>query len=235
MKRAALVFAVTVLFVVVAFQLFGRSSRNDSTVPPELATLVPRSLPGWVSEDKPVADSPEMLKNVERILNYDDAIYRIYKKGDLEVALYMAYWLPGRIHPSGIDAHTPDVCWVANGWSMRELQGFQGRSPAGRLVNVPNFREFTVDGQRLTVAYWHFVGRAVRQSDSVAERFLSVGERAARRFSQMWDAVFSEAEQQLFIRISINGDLREAGDLAPFQACLAFVQDVEDGVSLSEK
>ncbi len=86
------------------------------TLTQSLASLVPEKIPGWTVKDQPIAETEEMKKAVDEMLNYDDAVYRIYTQGKTTISVYVAYWKPGKMSPRLIAGHTPDVCWVNNGW-----------------------------------------------------------------------------------------------------------------------
>jgi hypothetical protein len=86
------------------------------TLTQPLTSVIPDQIPGWVVKDLPIAETEEMKKAVDEILNYDDAVYRNYNQGQTTISVYVAYWKPGKMSPRLIAAHTPDVCWVNNGW-----------------------------------------------------------------------------------------------------------------------
>ncbi len=211
------------------FQILGPAAQRKNMSPPELAKLLPEEISGWAVENRPVADSPEMLKTVERVLDYDSAIFRIYKQGGVEISVYAAYWLPAKVPVTQVDAHTPDICWVANGWKMSKRQPLASQAVDGLSVPVPNVRDFQVSGQALSVIYWHINGSELRQGDSVWEATLSAAARVKRRIAQFKNIIFSPPDQQLFVRVSSNHDIADQLDSAPVKACLALVADALRG------
>ena len=42
-------------------------------------------------------ETEAQVKAVEKVLNYDDALLRIYRKGDQEFSVYIAYWRAGKM------------------------------------------------------------------------------------------------------------------------------------------
>lgn len=118
-------------------------------------------LPDWKVKDAPIADTPEMQRQVDELLNFDDAVFRIYEKEGLRVSVYLAYWRPGRMQTKDIGRHTPDVCWVAAGWervlkdTLNEL-----RLHNGARVSVGEHRTFLQRGQTEHVVFWHVVDQA---------------------------------------------------------------------------
>jgi hypothetical protein len=221
------------LLVAAGFQVFGLANQRKNQVSPNVSDLIPRELEGWIVEDKPIADSPEMQRVVSEVLNFDSAVFRIYRRGGEEISVYMAYWLPGKIHPQGVDAHTPDICWPNNGWEMTKLPPLEDHKLAsGRSLAMPNNRRFLAGGQDLTVLFWHLNGHQVRQSFSVFEEGMGVVERTRRRIYQVWTAVTTPAQQQLFIRISSNKDITQQINAAPIKGCINLMDRVLGGENL---
>jgi len=217
-------FIALLLFVAVTYQFIGPYSQRSRMPVPEFDRYLPAQIPGWTVENKPIADSPEMLRVVETLLRYDAAFFRVYRKGSQEISIYLAYWLPGKVHPQSIDAHTPDVCWVANGWDMRILPPLPPfLSAAGPVVPKTNHREFTVQGSNLDVLYWHINGLNFRQSQSVDEMYLSKSDYWKRRAQNAWVSLTAGAQEQLFVRVSVNGDMHTFLDDAPMKSALELI------------
>jgi len=232
--KKTFIFVGLVLIIAIGFQFFGLASKRKNLEAKTVGEFIPREIPGWTVEDKPVADSPEMQKVVNQVLNYDDAVFRIYRKGGKEISVYVAYWLPGKIHPTGIDAHTPDVCWVANGWEMQKMSALASQREGADEIAVPNYRKFKVGAQSLSVVYWHFNGVKLRQSDSVRVSKLSFESTVMRRVKQIYGDIVAPAEQQVFMRISSNGDISSEFDELPVKSCLQFLARVQGGDLLYE-
>jgi hypothetical protein len=214
MRNKSLVLCVVVFFVFVFsvyYQFVGPYARRGQMNVPDFDKYLPKEVSGWGVQDKPIADSPEMLRAVEALLRYDAAVFRVYRKGDLEISVYLAYWLPGKVHPQNIDAHTPDVCWVANGWGMRVLPDRMLISDMPNIgVPFTNYREFTVHGSRLEVLYWHINGVVFRQSNSVDELALPEKQQWERKMKNYWASLTAGTKEQLFVRISVNGKMSAA-------------------------
>lgn len=223
MKKASIVLILGVFVVAVAMQFFGGQRERDRMVAPHVANLLPKAFPGWTVEDRPVADSPDLQKAVKSILSYDDAVFRIYRKGDVEIAVYLAYWLPGKIDPEMVDGHTPDICWPANGWKMTVLPPLAARSVDGVSLPLPNHRHFTAPGQDLTVLFWQINGHQIRQSFSTDEAHIPFMQRARRRVVRIWNAVTQPAGQQVFLRVSSNRPIDGQLGEPPLQACFGLL------------
>ncbi|WP_438483660.1 exosortase-associated EpsI family protein [Oleiharenicola lentus] len=145
---------VTALSVIVFF--------GPGEAPPDahepLAKRLPKDINGWVGEDLPLG-TMEALEASQRILNYDDYVYRVYRKASQEVFLYAMFWKQGSISIREIAGHTPDGCWIANGArfnSGRETRRLQ----VGVQLTVPaEAREFVFpNNQPVSAVWWHFWG-----------------------------------------------------------------------------
>lgn len=186
-------------------------SKQEVTLRARLADVMPLSLPGWEVKEIPIAESEEMLKRVEAILEYDDAVYRIYRKGALEVQVYVAYWRPGSVPYGQAGAHTPDTCWIYNGWScsnrLRAQVGILGQS---ELVPY-EFGVFSKTGQTLEVIFWHLVGG--NPYGYVQEGWRNGVKGYLERLPRLLDDLrahgFNLAQEQLVIRVSTNGRLEQ--------------------------
>ena len=94
----------------------------EPTLNDRLLEIIPEELNGWKIKDQDMAESPESSERISNFLNFDDALFRIFSKGDTTVGLYIAYWMPGKASYRWAGAHTPDTCWVLNGWTRLERE-----------------------------------------------------------------------------------------------------------------
>ena len=137
-----------VLTTAVGLVVIGATRPRVRTFTGALKELVPQAetMPGWAMGYRPVAETAEMQKVTTETLNYDDAIYAIYTRGEMRISVYAAYWMSGKMSYRLIAGHTPDVCWVGAGWvPLKAEQAVDSR---------------TVDGGRRAVDRW-----TVRLSD----------------------------------------------------------------------
>ena len=87
-----------------------------------LSSLFPANFNQWEIVDQDIAESPESSARISDFLNFDDVINRIYKKKSLRIGLYIAYWTPGKASYRWAGAHTPDTCWILNGWTCKQRE-----------------------------------------------------------------------------------------------------------------
>ena len=168
-----------------------------------LVEWMPEPVLGWIHLDLPIATTLSGIKAVSEQLDYTDAVFRVYKRGDQEIKVYVAYWLPAGRDPRLIAVHSPDICWDSGGWRRvgdkryRTLIGFNG----ARLINGHDRTFFHYD-QREDVVFWHFIG---------GERspYLEANQSGSNwwTFEEIFRNPFTPRYEQFFVRISTNGDL----------------------------
>jgi hypothetical protein len=126
-----------------------------------LATRMPLNLDDWVGQDVPLGADESVLEAVGR-LNYEDYVYRVYRRGSQEVYVYAMFWRQGDISVREMSGHTPDGCWVANGAK-------HARTPHRATMQVDSEHttreaeirafEFPSNSTLVEVAWWHIWGR----------------------------------------------------------------------------
>ena len=124
----------------------------------KLRDAIPTDIPGWTSRDLSIAETVELQKAVASTLQFDDMLTRGYTNGRHDLTVYVAYWRPGKVPPRSVGVHTPDTCWIQNGWIRR-----------GRDYSVPLTADigplkpaergiYEFNGLVLYVLFWHLVG-----------------------------------------------------------------------------
>ncbi len=192
-----------------------------------LEELVPRDIPGWRCDELPLAQTEELKGRVLEKLDLTDYISRTYTKRDTQVILYIAYWEPLQMPVRQVGSHTPEVCWVLNGWECTEIERdvflpFGDtflKSAEKRVLEVPEQR------QKQFVAYWHLIDGKVFK---------------ARNRVGMWDRWnmltdhfrfgLNQKPEQYFVRISANVPLDEVWRDPGFRVLL---REVVDAVELA--
>ena len=145
------------LVAAITTQIWQAAQHRDFIEPAPLSERLPTELPGWISREVPLAETAEGRSVVEGILRYDDYFSRLYRRGEIELTVYIAYWLPNKMPPKLIAQHTPDQCWTANGWTCEERASrvtFEGLSLLPSETGIYTHSRLG----RLHVAFWHLVG-----------------------------------------------------------------------------
>jgi hypothetical protein len=126
----------------------------------DLLKLLPAAAGGWLGREEPLGPSEFVSGAAARILNFDDYAYRIYRKGGRSFGVYVAYWAPGRMPTHKVASHTPDRCWVENGWKCDEYRFAVPVTVGAEPLKPAEWRRFSPPGGGGTqyVLYWHLVG-----------------------------------------------------------------------------
>ncbi len=181
----------------------------EVTLTEPLDELISPDLPGWTSEDLELADSPEMQERTEQILNFTQALYRKYTQGDREVGVYVAYWKPKKMPVRLVQAHTPDICWVRNGWNPQDREESVEMAAGETELFPAEYRSYNrQEGGNLTyVYYWHTVGDTL-----YVNRVVGTWDRLDP-IKTIFKYGLDQMQEQFFVRISSNkpfGDLFQA-------------------------
>ena len=173
--------------------------RPDVTFEGSLADRIPSDVAGWRSVDKPLAGTPEQERNVDSILQYTDALVREYRNGPYNFEVYVAYWAPKTMPVRLVQAHTPDICWVRNGWAVGGGESAVALTAEDESLKLAEYRRMVIPRNQSVerhVYYWHVVGDHIYTTDAIG-------------MWDRWDPVKSlfrfglnQRTEQFFIRVS---------------------------------
>ena len=91
MKKTLLIIAAALLISSLGLRAyFAFVPPPAPTLEEPLALIVPENLSGWQIKDLDMAESPEASARISEFLNFDDALFRVFQKGDAFVGLYIA-------------------------------------------------------------------------------------------------------------------------------------------------
>lgn len=127
----------------------------------ELAATLPKAVAGWTASDEPLGPTEFVQTAVEKNLNYDDMVNRVYRSGARSFGLYVAYWSPGRMPVQKVASHTPDRCWSETGWTCEAMRIDENVKAGDRRLLPARWRLFrppVAGGAKQHVLYWHLVG-----------------------------------------------------------------------------
>ncbi len=171
-----------------------------------LAEVLPEESSTWTYEDVPVAQSDAAIGNVEKILRYDDVAFRRYRKGDVSVDVYVAYWEPRKMSYWDVGSHNPDSCWVYNGFERVEREhGVVNDDPALPLKPF-EYGRYNARGGNIDVMFWHLVGgrpnRYEEQREGWRNGLAGRIERAPLMLKDIKTYGLNMHQEQYFVRIS---------------------------------
>jgi hypothetical protein len=215
MKKILFIFAAAALLGGLSLRVyFALVPPPEPTLDELLSDIVPKQLNGWKITDQDMAESPESSERISDFLNFDDALFRIFKNGDTFVGLYIAYWLPGKASYRWAGAHTPDTCWVQNGWTRQDRKyriPFQNEET---LFQPAEFGIYEKDGSAQNVYFWHLVG---------GEAFGYEQEGGHNIFAALLDIKkhgLNLRDEQFFIRLSSNKKIDELKKIEGYKQIL---------------
>lgn len=175
-----------------------------------IAEIVPKEVPGWTSKDLPLAETEAMNEAVNRILQFDQYVYRLYEHGNTQVTVYVAYWRPGKITTSDAGTHNPDSCWVNAGWERLEREYGVSGTVSERALNPYEYGVYTKEKFKLPVVFWHLVGGEVNRYADQQEGWRNGLAGRLERFPLFWADLkkygLNQRREQMFIRITANKD-----------------------------
>ncbi|MBP7143217.1 MAG: exosortase/archaeosortase family protein [Opitutaceae bacterium] len=193
--RVLLAGTVTLALTLGFFVLRTRPATAESRTPPDLASLLPASFPGWAVE------TSGDLYRFSSTLQTKHLVQRTYlhdsPAGIERITVYLAYWAPRQASVSLVASHTPDACWPGAGWKSLEERATQtSLTVAGMVLPPAEYRTFQQAATVQHVWFWHLHdGVPVTGTDPFSPLEMA---RVVVRYG-----VQSESDQ-LFIRVSSN-------------------------------
>ena len=185
---------------------------------PHLNQSVPLDLPGWSGRDVPLGANEFLSNEAEKVLNYDDVLYREYARSGENFGVYVAYWGAGKMPTRLVASHTPDRCWTENGWRCLQMKFKAEETFEGSPLQPAEWRVFEPPrgGGPTYVMYWHLVeGRTY----DYGNRFNNVPDPVLWWKDAMQQALLGSREQY-FIRLTSNEPLESLWNDPGFEEVL---------------
>ena len=197
---------------------------EDGTVNIRLA--IPSSLPDWQVRDLPLGPTEPEVTRVSKSLNFNSYVYRQYTRGIASFDIYAAYWRPGRMPLNSVAEHTPDGCWVQNGWKEEwSLHNVPLCAGENTLAGGESRIFSDAAGHRKHVQFWHYVG-GIRYFDHGSRYDGLAG------IWRWWLAVarqrYTPPLEQLFIRVSSDSPIEQLIGDPGFQEVVRNLSDLRD-------
>jgi len=166
---------------------------------PDLDRLVPRAVQGWTTRDLPLAETEETKNAVASILQFDGHVSRAYTRAGITVTVYVAYWRPGKVPPRSVGVHTPDTCWIQNGWQCtRRERAVVLQAADGVFLKPAESGTYSTGGSNQHVYFWHLVG---------GQPYAYHQEGLHSLVSPLQDLLtfgLNQRREQLFVRVAAN-------------------------------
>ena len=221
MKKLILISGTIILLLALGLRsYFAFVPPPEPTLYGKLAEIVPSELEGWEIEDKDMAESEESSARITDFLNFDDAIFRVFQKDDTFVGLYIAYWTPGKASYRWAGAHTPDTCWVQNGWTRTDREYSIPFEHDDHAFQPVEFGIYEKSGTAQQVYFWHLVGGkafSYKQQD---------GHNILASLIDIKHHGLNLRQEQFFIRLSSNKSLEELKKMPEFGKILDSLTEI---------
>ncbi len=220
-----------VFFVFNAKKAFQKEA--DSIAVGYLKSQVPEKFGGVTSVEKPLGATEEVERASEKILNVSDYLNREYTlSSGKKVSVYISYWAPAKEPIVTASTHTPDRCWVKNGWSCndktRRFKDIIVLDDANKKLKPARYGEYSYVssmsmGKKFTryVWYWFLVEGEVYEFTK-SNYYTSPLAWVKNTLSQLKN----KAPEMYFVRIDADFSLDELREDKEFQQLLAYLGDM---------
>lgn len=129
-----------------------------------LEIAMPMDFDGLKGRDIPLGNTEEVTRATEKILAVNEFLNREYTLPDgRKFSVYISYWAPKKEPVRVASTHTPDRCWVRNGWKNDDSKKKQNEvlTVGGKPLMPAYYREYTVENMgksyRRYVWFWFIV------------------------------------------------------------------------------
>ena len=155
-------FLFCMLCWVISMQRFVPPKHVNVNIGDALDLFVPRTLDGWDVKDILLGDTEFGVKAVLSVLNCDSYVYREFTKGEISFSVYFVYWRAGQAPIQSVATHSPENCWVQNGWKCLEWKDNFSLGPKDMSAVPGSWRRFLSPSKHyFDVQYWHVVAGKV--------------------------------------------------------------------------
>lgn len=220
MKKGSLYAIAFVLLTAAALQCYSLFLDVEIRKEGDLEELVAKHVPGWTVEDLPLGQTEEVVNAVESQLRFDDVISRIYRSGETQVGVYIAYWKPGKMPVRLVGVHTPDTCWVQNGWTCTTRRSNVEKQVRGADLKPAEYGIYEIDQHLQHVLFWHIVGSRIHTYEQMGMHSLTAA----------WQDIFryglNQRQEQFFIRVSSNRPFEEFWHDEGFRQIMSDIADL---------
>lgn len=195
-ERSVLITLLLLLPLACVLQLIASPDSAPFKRQRPLAEYFPTTIAGWTGEDRPLGETESVSKTALKLLNYDEAFQRVYRKNGKEFVVYVAYWKAGKVPARDVAFHTPDQCWVGVGWKRMAIDYRYQPAFEGHLLAPAQYREFDSPGDRVYVLYWHILNgqSIVYSADGPPSQIATIKE--------LFRHGYAHKGEQYFIRLS---------------------------------
>ena len=204
----ALGFTAVLLAGALAFQfLLKPVVRRDALSSIQLAKRLPSSLAGWRMSELPLGPNEFLERRSAEVLRCDEFVFREFSRGETKFAVFSSYWGQGKMPTRLVSMHTPDRCWIENGWTCpKQVYGANVESASQRLV-AAQWRLFNPPQSRedVFVLFWLMIDGKPYDFGRRLNRIPN----PIRWWADVVDEAKSGSKEHLFFRLTSNRPFEE--------------------------
>lgn len=182
----------------ILLQFLPRPHSSRPTKAQHLEELLPAEFPGWEVKPLQLGQTEAVQEATDKILQFDDHAFVRYQGKGKGFEVYAAYWGPGKMPVQLVGIHSPDRCWVENGWGCTNSEFAKVIQRPAFTLQPAESRTFTLHNQVKHVLFWHLVdGEVASQRKTV-----TTTPDPAQWMKGFWNHLWAGQPEQYFIRIS---------------------------------
>jgi hypothetical protein len=191
------------LAVALTFQFFlSPVDRKDSVSSIQLARRLPSALPDWRMKELPLGPNEFLERRSAEVLMCDEFVFREFSQGKTTFSVFSSYWGPKKMPTRLVSIHTPDRCWIENGWTCpKQVYGANVESASQRLLGA-QWRLFNPPQSRedVFVLFWLMIDGKPYDFG----RRLNLVPNPIRWWVDVIDEARSGSKEHLFVRLTSN-------------------------------
>lgn len=209
-------FVCLTLVLAIAFQFFRATEQEHVSRGEHLENYIRNEVPGWEVRDLPVGETEFMVNTVERILRFDDVLYRSFERNGVNFSIFITYWGEGKNPVREVAKHTPDRCWTTSGWRVVDIYNRFPMEFTDFSLLPTEKRMFTFHGRPMHVKFWHLVGGQPYDSGTGFNMIPN----PVRFIQDFFEEILIGRQEQYFIRITSSVPFEEIEFEPAYQALL---------------
>lgn len=230
-QRCALLVVLAVVATGIFFQL-----QRDRPPTIDAAALawkhrIPTTIAGWETREEPLGDTEYQERVVLDALQLEHYVHRAYYKEGRYVAVFVAWWPPGRIPTRLVAFHSPDICWTSQGLHCTTFVNRRPIKVQGRTWHPAEWRTFVeADGAKSEVLFWLLVGGTPYDFGTGLGHLPGPW----AWFGDLCTRLTGKKQEHLLVRIATNGTWEECLNDPDLASALARIGEVGLNVGKSD-
>jgi len=217
MRKVIRIFSIALSLIVILIAFIATIINYNTSLPApiinaSLDEILTQNISPWTVKSLDLALSQEEAISIERRLNSDDVLFREYSYQDIVILVYVGYWRSGSSPVYRVALHTPDTCWIHNGWTRQSRKYAQKLKSGNRSLLVAEQGEYTIENNYQDVIFWHIVGNTpfhYQQTDSSLTLYDKFVRNIVLPIETAYKFNLKKPADQLFIRVSSNKKFSE--------------------------